>query len=771
MGRETRGWLRHPGVHVVLALLTSWPANIFAADPSEEDELARDSPIAQDHNATSAQGQEEAPRKQAEHTELSPVIVRGGVAEGLASFNPFGLGDTERPLTLRSFDADALRQSGRQRINEIADIIPGATSTDSGDGNQNDSLEIRGFTADFIAVNGLRRFSVNETWEPFEAIERIEVISGGSGIEAGGIQPGGAVNLVTKKPSFRPSAHTSLAVGSFEERSVELDLTGPLPGSQELAYRFIAFGERADSFRDNFRSDRLLIAPSLSWRYAPGAELLLETSYYCANTPYDRGVIYVEGAGFPDNFTPREVSFHRADDFVINTRWRTAAYLTQPLTNALELRGSLEWINRDVRGRFFDTFPTDVYENVDPASGRPLRPFTLTSHVDNQRVPASESLLDFDGLRNQSAQIELVGEHDLGSTRHQWLLGGLLQRGDTGRELAFTERFQVTRLDDLSDVSFFEGSGQVDFNQRTRNRLDIASTFAQYRISHGPWSALAGWRYDWTDTTARRRTAANRQTGELGPERVQRLRDNNDGWRLGAMWQALPELVLHASGARSSTPQAGSFRTGTVEPSLTAETLEFGIRGRLLNDRIDYSVVVYQGTQSDVLEIDPSRVPGTSGRRLIGELRSEGAEALITASLPAEIQLEAGYALTSARLRRDEADLQGNRRFNIPRHSGHLRISGPSPNPLSASQPIQLSALTVYEGDRPGNDRNEFTLPAYIRIDLQADLPLPAEGWNVGLLVQNLLDREYIAYSLNTPFWNHPGTARAVRLSVSRDWR
>ncbi|MFT2603858.1 TonB-dependent receptor plug domain-containing protein, partial [Escherichia coli] len=76
-------------------------------------------------------------------------------------------------------------------------------------------------------------------------IERIEFLKGPAAALYGSSEPGGTINIVTKKPQFTRKNSAELSAGTGGLRRATVDSTGPL--SQNLAYRLIAMTEEGDS--------------------------------------------------------------------------------------------------------------------------------------------------------------------------------------------------------------------------------------------------------------------------------------------------------------------------------------------------------------------------------------------------------------------------------------------------------------------------------------------------------------------------------------------
>ncbi|KAG1647365.1 Ferrichrysobactin receptor [Nymphon striatum] len=120
-------------------------------------------------------------------------------------------------------------------------------------------------------------------------LERVEVIKGPSSVTFSSADPGGTVNMVTKKPLTEKRSSISFTTGSFGTLRATADFTGPLNDSKTLLYRFNAAFQEADSFRDVVNNNAILISPSFSYIPNENTSFNVEMIYNDAEGNLDRG--------------------------------------------------------------------------------------------------------------------------------------------------------------------------------------------------------------------------------------------------------------------------------------------------------------------------------------------------------------------------------------------------------------------------------------------------------------------------------------------------
>jgi outer membrane receptor protein involved in Fe transport len=132
-------------------------------------------------------------------------------------------------------------------------------------------FQIRGFQAP-EKRNGMESF----TFVNSNVIERIEIPKGPQSVLYGQANPGGVVNLVTKRPYFVPfSAKVNGMVGADDFRSVSLDAGGA--ASKTVAWRLVTSYNHAGGFQEFQESIDTLVFPSLAWKVSD--KILLNFSF------------------------------------------------------------------------------------------------------------------------------------------------------------------------------------------------------------------------------------------------------------------------------------------------------------------------------------------------------------------------------------------------------------------------------------------------------------------------------------------------------------
>jgi iron complex outermembrane receptor protein len=133
--------------------------------------------------------------------------------------------------------------------------------------------------------------------------ERVEVLKGPASMLYGVQDPGGIVNIVTKKPLLDPLRAFSAWGTTFGGGGVQGDVSGAI-GHNGLAYRLIGDWQQYDYWRNFGVNKQWTIAPSLAW-YGQRTSVVASYEHMTYSSPFDRGTQLNTATGKVFNI-PRE---------------------------------------------------------------------------------------------------------------------------------------------------------------------------------------------------------------------------------------------------------------------------------------------------------------------------------------------------------------------------------------------------------------------------------------------------------------------------------
>jgi iron complex outermembrane receptor protein len=193
-----------------------------------------------------------------------------------------GFGDTplsKAPFSAISIDNQSLRDVGAKRISDALRLDASVTDSYNSPAYW-DMLSVRGYTLDNRYNYRREGLPISaETMIPMENKERIELLKGTSGIQAGTSSPGGLANYVVKRaPTGNDETIRAVTTsyGNGNSSSIALDLGSRFGETKEFGYRFNTAYEDLNPYIKNTQGHRNLIALAMDWRMSADSRLEFE---------------------------------------------------------------------------------------------------------------------------------------------------------------------------------------------------------------------------------------------------------------------------------------------------------------------------------------------------------------------------------------------------------------------------------------------------------------------------------------------------------------
>lgn len=624
------------------------------------------------------------------------------------------------PANIQVIPRQVLEDQGAVRLDEALRNVGGVTFSNSV-GNRGQSFLVRGFTATQYR-NSLREdaggggsFNTRTAQETAD-LERIEVLKGPASVLFGQGEPGGIINLVTKKPLSTPYYNIGFRAGSFDFYRPTLDFSGPLNEDGSLAYRLNIAYESAGSFRDFTDSKRYFIAPSLAWTISPSTKLTLEASYLQDRRSPDSGLIVFNGSDRPANL-PFNRTLADPDNYAMNfDETRAYLFLDHKFSDDVSLRSTFRYTTS------FESFREGLS-------------FIRRLRDDNRTVELGAAFGD-QFFETYTFQNDLVWKFNTGSVAHT-LLFGVEVNNALGRFSSQAPDQQQNIFGGTLDIFApnynaiaYTGGFQV-FEDGDFQKRNMFGVYLQDQIALGNnLKLLVGGRFDRVSTE---------QLFQVDDFTVLQ-RDNAFSPRFGLVYQPSETLSLYSSYSRSFVPVLGRSATNTKFEPTRGTQYEIGAKADFLDGRLSATLSAYNITRSNITTPDPDN-PGFSIQ--VGEQRGRGIDLDIAGEILPGWNVIASYALLDATITQDNRFPVGNRLNNIPRNAASLWTTYTVPS--GNLKGFGFGAGAFFVGERAGDLANSFTIPGYTRFD--AAVYYNRHNFRAALNIKNLFDTKYFAGS------------------------
>lgn len=147
------------------------------------------------------------------------------------------------PIAISAFSGDAIKELGATNVSELTSFTPGLDSNNTS--STQPAYNIRGVqTNDFnvgsdpsvaVYIDGVYASRGAGAEVPFSDVERIEVLKGPQGTLFGRNSTGGAIHIITKKPSLEEqSGEVTVSAGKHGKRDADFGYNLPINDTTAL---------------------------------------------------------------------------------------------------------------------------------------------------------------------------------------------------------------------------------------------------------------------------------------------------------------------------------------------------------------------------------------------------------------------------------------------------------------------------------------------------------------------------------------------------------
>ena len=664
----------------------------------------------------------------AENTELDAVTISATRQAYQGDFSPL-----ETPQSELKIDSATLRNSGAVDLVQALDLSA-SVARQNNFGGLWDSFALRGFVGDEnlpsnYLVNGFNAGRGFGGSRDLSGIESVEVLKGPRAALFGRGEPGGTVNLVTKRPTFETEGEVRLSAGSWETYRADVDYTTPL--SDSVAVRLVGFYEDAESFRDTIETTKQGFNPSVAWKVNDDSMLTYELEYSEQEVPFDRGVMAVDGklGVIPES-----------------------RFLGEPGDGPIEtdvLGHQLEY-----QHNFNQNWSALVGFNYRDTSLEGFATETGFAGVVNDEVNRFRRYRDYDASY-QMLRAEVNGNFDFGGFEHRLIVG---VDSDKFVNDQFALRVRGSQYINIYNPVY--GAYTLPTPTANTDRVETQESigiFVQDQISvTDKLDIRIGARYD-----DYKQELKNRLADTKSDQDEQRLSP-----QFGAVYKLSDITSLYAAYGENFRPLSGTDANGDGFDPNQSTSMEAGVKFASYDGTWVGTVAVFKVEQDNLLVVDD---PTAFTYAAIGEAESQGIEVDINGQVAEGLSLWASYSYIDAKTK--NAFYDANFGYTIESGTALLNI----PEQQLSLQLVQLTELSgkafeyggglLHVGERNGYFGVDFELPSYTTVRAFASYDI-TEAIALRAEVDNLFDETYYTNSF-ADSWVQPGTPRNVTVSAT----
>ncbi|WP_327754251.1 TonB-dependent siderophore receptor [Sphingobium sp. SJ10-10] len=679
-------------------------------------------------------------------------------------------GDTpvkEIPQAVQFLEGKLLDDLNITRLDTALELASGV-SKQNNFGGLWDSFAIRGFAGDEnfpsgFLVNGFNGGRGYGGPRDASNVERIEVLKGPNSALFGRGEPGGTINIVTKKPVLEKTFGSfGIAGGSWNTYRVEGDFNLPL--NDMFAVRLNGAVEDANSFRDTVHTRKYVLTPSFIAKFSDTDIFTYELEYVNQEVPFERGVVaiptinangtisYNLGAipnsrflGNPnDGQTKVEVLGHQAQyqhDFSDDwTLMLGAGY-------------------KDTTFVGYSSDPELAFNKANPLAGR------QRIYADGQTLSRQRRFRDY-STNHMVVRGEISGKLETGSIVHNIRIGADWDRFKID---TFQTRVRPSATDQSYSINIFNPNYNIPApipTQQIQNSIEIQKAWGIYAQDQieitEQFKVRFGGRYD--DFS---QNIHIRLPGATNPN--PRKAYTKFSPMAGLVFEPTRSISLYASYGKGFRPNSGIGADQQPFAPELSKSYEVGAKFVTPDGRITSTLSLYTMKKTNVLSTDPGNA---NFSKPVGSAKSKGIEFDLNAKLPAGFEAFLTYAYTDAGWDSAVGDpnfnqqiLPGDPLINIPKHQANALLFK---NFSIGNHEAMLGAGVNYVGRRLGETATTFFLPSYTLVKVIGSFNI-TDQIKLSADVNNLFDKKYYASSY-AALWVQPGAPRSFTVRATFDF-
>lgn len=589
------------------------------------------------------------------------------------------------------------------------------------------------------------------------ALERVEVIRGPSSVTYGQAQPGGLVNLVSKRPTEETLRELRLSAGSDDFFELAGDFSGKVDDEGKLLYRLTFVGNDGNSEVDYNDSRRKMVAPSLTWNISDDTQLTVlaleqhDEQTYSFNSHFSPALLktfsaFKGGAKVYD----REFGFFDGEEDFNNfdRDYRSVGYeFSHAFNDTWSFRQNTRYdhVNLDFKA-------LGISRNILASD--------LTKGIQGREASRRKEDLNAFAVDNQ-----LLAHFDSGKLTHDVLIGLDWRYSDS------TEKNFSGTASAINYLNPVYGSAVGDLS--LSNKKDVYSRqtglYIQDQLAYENWRLLIGGRYDWVkndvDVDFSNNTAND----------ADKSAEDFSG-RVGLLYKFDNGLSPYISYSESFNLVTSTDVEGNLFDPEKAKQYEVGVKYEPKNIDGFISLAAFDLTKDDyvITEYDLSGTNNIS--RQVGEVNSTGIEIEAGLELTQQLKLSAAYSYVDARITKSPNSWEKDSLIpNQPRQTAsvwldYIQTSGVLKG-LGMGAGLRYIGESTYIGRDnlspiSGNQSVDIETGGYTLTD--ASIRYDFDDVRLALNVSNLFDREYTTTC--TDLVCYYGDGRRVIASATYNW-
>lgn len=560
-------------------------------------------------------------------------------------------------------------------------------------------------------------------------LDRVDILQGASGLTSGAGYPGGTVNLVRKRPTNMFQAQADVQVGAWQQRRFVGDISGPLNTAGSIRGRVVMLTDDSNSYVDYVNNRRRGFYGIVEADLTPSTLLSASFQYQKDRGRDHLGVVF--GPDGSDLRFPQSAYIGNANADMTKEYKNYTVGLEQKLPGDWSLKATYSRNETDMT-QLRDSW---VWGNLNVASGNGLSLYQSRSLDRHFTADA------FDVYA--SGPVTLFGR------QHEFAVG---TNGSTMQSHSYNTGYLPTPINiyQFNPAALPEPVTGNPFGTDERTSQMGAYGVGRLNVTDA-LNVIVGTRVtNYEHKDMKTGVISLKENGVVSPY-------------AGLIYDINQQYSAYASYSDIFTPQSQKEISGNTLKPIVGTNLEIGIKGELLDGKLQTSAALFRLEQTNIAKKDPT-IPYNPANACGGtcyiaadKVTSQGVDLGINGLVARGLQIAAGYTYVDSKY---ASGPQKDERFmtTLPRHSARL----------AANYSIPATAVTVGGSlryfSRIYHATDKLSRGGMVLARAHAAYQITPQA-SLSLAIDNLFDKRYYA-TVDSKFYTPYGDPRKVSLNL-----
>jgi outer membrane receptor for ferric coprogen and ferric-rhodotorulic acid len=558
--------------------------------------------------------------------------------------------------------------------------------------------------------------------------DRIEVLRGANGLLSGTGNPSATVNFVRKRPTQDFQAKVSLTAGSWNNRRLDVDVSGPLNDAGNVRGRLVLANQNRDSYLDRYSQERNVISGIIEADITDKTKVAFGHTYQTndSNSPMWGTLPLLYSDGTRRNYNT-SASTGSSWSYWNNKTNTTFGELTHELDNGWKIKTQLT--RKELIG---DSKLLYVYGNENRATGLGL-----------VGLPGAYQ----DTYKELVADAYVSGPFSLGGREHELIVGTNWSRGtyDEKEQVASYGTVALTSFDNIATLPepvFVNSPNGASFSVKRLNTYAAAKFNVTDKLKVTTGGNMVSYKLDGFGYGVARQAEANNKVTPY----------------IGAVYDLNKTHSLYASYTGIYNPETKLDKNLQPLAPLEGKNYEAGVKSELF-ENLNTSFAVFKSEQQNV-----AQAAGTVGIQTVYQginATTLGYEFDVSGELTPRLKFMGGYTRLASVKDENDNDVK----TYTPKQT--LKLSGVYQVPYINK--LKVGASVNWQDDTyvyVGNVRVEQ--PKYALVNMMASYEID-KHWNASINAYNITNEKYLT-SLMWGSYGQGYSGAPVNASATLTW-